>query len=68
MKVLFALPGILLLFLGIGYLSRPDIISAFNSWCRENLFTDRLLIIHRRKVGVMLIFVGVLILSCVLLE
>ena len=63
MKLLAALFGFLALLLGAGYLYRPDKVSDFNNWCRNNLFSDRLLLIHRRRTGVLLIFAGLAILS-----
>jgi len=51
-----------MLLLGAGYLCRPDKVSSFNSWCRNNLFSDRHLIISRRKTGVLLIFSGLMLL------
>ncbi|MBN2407820.1 MAG: hypothetical protein JXJ19_08990 [Elusimicrobia bacterium] len=54
--------AIFLIILGFGYLYRPDKISRFNSWIKENIFNDRLIIIYRKRIGVLLIFIGALIL------
>lgn len=63
MRFLLIIPGLMLFFIGLGYLYRPDLISAFNSWCRENLFSDRLLIIKRKKIGILLLFASLLVFS-----
>ncbi len=54
--------AIFIMFLGIGYLARPDKISNFNEWMRGNIFSDRLLLNHRRKIGTFLLLLGFLLL------
>lgn len=53
--------GLFIVTIGFGYLYRPDKVSKFNAWAREYLFNDRLLILYRRKAGVMLIIIGAVI-------
>ncbi len=48
--------------LGGSYLYAPHIVSKFNRWIRDNIATDRLLILHRRKTGLFLIVFGALLL------
>ena len=50
--------GAFLIFMGFGYLYRPNKVQKINRWIRDNIFNDRLLLIHRRRVGVMLMFIG----------
>ena len=54
--------GFILLLTGLGYMYRPNIIIKVNFWIRENVFNDKMLIIHRRKIGVVLIVVGIIVL------
>lgn len=61
MNIIFIFIGLFMLAMGFGYLYRPDKVQKINSWIRENLFNDRLLLTKRRKVGVMLLFVGAII-------
>ncbi|MGM0440941.1 MAG: hypothetical protein ACQEQC_00775 [Elusimicrobiota bacterium] len=58
MKYLNIIVALFIMAVGMGYLARPDIITKFNEWMRENLFSDRLLLRHRRKVGTLLLFMG----------
>ena len=62
MRLLVSLFGLFVMLLGAGYIYRPEKVSKFNSWCRNNLFSDRLLITSRRKTGVLLLFAGMIIL------
>ncbi|MFH1415408.1 MAG: hypothetical protein ABIH89_04930 [Elusimicrobiota bacterium] len=50
--------GVFVMLMGFGFLYRPNKVQQVNRWIRDNIFNDRLLLIHRRRVGVMLIFLG----------
>lgn len=54
------LVGFFLLLTGLGYMYRPNIIIKINNWVRKNVFNDRMLINHRRKIGVVLILLGLI--------
>lgn len=66
LNIIIILAGIFVMLLGFGYLCAPKKVIAFNTWVRQNLFNDRLLIMRRRKVGVMLIFIGLIIIYIVI--
>ncbi len=61
MNTITAVIGFLLVLAGIGYLYRPDKISKLNSWFKNYIFNDRVLLLHRRKVGVAILLIGVVI-------
>jgi len=61
MKGFRFLLGLLLLVLGLGYLYRPYWIVKLNAWVRMNIFNDQILITRRRKVGIILFFIGVIL-------
>ena len=61
MELFKMLAGLVLLLFGMGYLYRPDRIIKFNAWMREHLFNDHILINHRRKIGVILIALGLMV-------
>ncbi len=58
-KIVFSL---VLLFLGLCYLYQPHIIIRINEWVREILLNDELLINHRKKIGLILILISLLLL------
>ena len=66
MNIIIILVGIFVMLLGFGYLCAPKKVTAFNAWVRENLFNDRLLIMQRRKTGVLLIFIGLILIYIVM--
>ena len=66
MKIIIFFIGVFMFALGFGYLYHPDKVQKFNSWIRDNVFNDRLLITHRRKLGTMLIFIGTVIIYLVI--
>ncbi len=55
------LVGLALMLAGLGYMYRPNTITKMNSWIRENIFNDQMLINHRRKIGVVLIVLGIIL-------
>ncbi len=61
MKGFKLLLGLLSLILGLGYLYRPYWIVKLNEWVRMNIFNDQILISRRRKVGIILFFIGVIL-------
>ncbi len=61
MNIIVLFIGLFMLAIGLGYLYHPDKVQRFNNWVKEYIFNDRLLITHRRKVGVMLLFAGAVI-------
>ena len=62
MRFIRILLSLLFLILGLGYLYRPHLIVKFNLWMKQTIFNDELLINHRRKVGLILVFVSLLLL------
>jgi len=59
---IFFLISLFLILLGLGYLYAPSKVIKFNSWVRENLFSDRFLLLYRKKTGVFLVLLGAVIL------
>ena len=56
------LVGFLLLVLGLGYLSDPKAILRFNATMRDYFFKDAHVLLHGRRIGVLLLVVGFLLL------
>ncbi len=54
--------GFILLLVGLSYLYRPDSIIKINSWVKANVFNDQVIINHRRKIGVVIILIGIIFL------
>ncbi|MDA3792557.1 MAG: hypothetical protein PF545_02725 [Elusimicrobia bacterium] len=54
--------GLFFVVLGSCYIYAPHIVSKFNRWVRDNIATDRLLILRRRRTGLFLIVLGVVLL------
>jgi len=54
--------GILSLFLGLGYLYRPDLIERMNAVLREYLLNDAYIALERRKWGFFFLLVSFLFL------
>jgi len=54
--------GLFLLIISLGYLYRPAMITKFNAWGRKYLFNDQLLITHRKKIGVILLIISIILL------
>lgn len=52
--------GLVLLLAGLGYMYRPNIIIKVNFWIRKNVFNDQMLINHRRRIGMVLIVLGII--------
>jgi uncharacterized protein YjeT (DUF2065 family) len=61
MNILDVSIGIFLLVMGFGFLYFPVVVQKMNVWIRENIFSDRMLLTHRRRAGVLLIFMGAII-------
>jgi hypothetical protein len=53
--------GLFFLLIGFGYLYSPDKIRMLNEWIKDNLLNDRLIISYRRKMGVLFLLLGALI-------
>ena len=62
MRLLEVLIGLFFLIISLGYLYRPTIIIRFNNWGRKYLFSDQLLITHRKKIGVVLLIISIIFL------
>ncbi len=62
MNIISFFAGLILFLVGAAYLYRPTLVYKINLLAREYIFNDRLLLGHRRKVGVMLMVLGALIL------
>jgi hypothetical protein len=54
--------GILCLFLGLGYLYRPDLIERMNAVLRDYLLNDAYIALERRKWGMFFLLVSFLFL------
>jgi len=62
LRYLEILIGLFLLIISLGYLYRPAMITKFNAWSRKYLFNDQLLITHRKKIGVILLIISIILL------
>jgi hypothetical protein len=62
MKFLELISGLIMLVYGLFCLYKPDRIMKFNMWVREQMFSDQLLVSHRKKIGVMLVICGLILL------
>lgn len=54
--------GIVFLFLGLGYLYRPDLISRMNAVLRDYLLNDSYMALERRKWGMFFLLMSFLFL------
>lgn len=54
--------GLFFVVLGCCYIYAPHIVSKFNRWVRDSIATDRHLILHRRKAGLILVVLGAVVL------
>jgi uncharacterized protein YjeT (DUF2065 family) len=61
LRIIELLTGCFFLFIGFGYLYYPQKIQRINSWIRDNICNDRLLLSHRRKAGVVIVFAGLIV-------
>ena len=59
--ILKTLVGLFLIILGYWYIRCPSKISAINEWFRDHVFNDRHLIVHRKKIGVLLLLIGLVV-------
>lgn len=53
--------GLFCILMGFGFLYLPGTVQKVNTWIRDNIFSDRILLTHRRRAGVFLIFLGAII-------
>ena len=60
MNIAGVFSGLVFVFLGYGYLCYPDKISKLNTWLRDHVVNDRILITKRKQVGVLLILIGII--------
>ncbi len=62
MKKIAVPVGLFFLLWGLAYLYRPDLVIKFNALIRHFIFNDRLLILHRRRIGVVMLFIAFVLL------
>jgi hypothetical protein len=55
--------GFLLIFLGLGYLFDQKSILRFNAFMRELLFRDSYVLLRGRRIGILLLVVGGLVVA-----
>lgn len=60
MSVLKLICGIVLLFLGFIYLYRPLLVMKINLFAKELLFNDTYILLHRKKIGVLLMVLSII--------
>lgn len=53
--------GIAFLLLSLGYLYHPSAILKLNDWSRQNLFDDTKILLARRRIGTLLLLLGILL-------
>ena len=54
--------GFLLVVVGVGYLLDPKAILRFNAYMRETLFKDSHVLLNGKRIGVLLIIIGFMLL------
>ena len=53
--------GLALLLLGFGYIYKPEAVERLNRLLKETLLNDSYVALHRKKWGVLLVLIGVLL-------
>ena len=60
MNIIFLLFGVMSLLLSLGYLYKPDTIVKINEFFKKRIFNDQHVIFRRKKIGIVLLVIGVI--------